>query len=197
MSLGKAFTISLSVLLLSGCLDGTKEGERTKSQLTKMAKDVGAEDALNTLGKKYQENVAPIVALGAAQVQASESLASARETGSEVIEGAKSVGTAVSEKAGAVAEYFPESEAELVGWIDGYTNSFAGWLRELMGGSGSLGFGSFGFGSGKFSIGSSSRKPHAPNSTAALPKGQIVSNTGGTKAGSGSHSSVSFTGLRR
>ena len=127
--LAGALTLA-GLMCLSACDHSNKEMEKTRSQLHKVAKDVGVEVALETLGKGYDSNVAPVVAAGLNTVDQSETLRSVRDTGAEYLEVAKQAGGEVVSKAEHVVGKIPRSEKEAQQLVDGYTQDFTDWIRS-------------------------------------------------------------------
>lgn len=119
---------------LSACDHSNKEMEKTRSQLHKVARDVGVEVAFETVGKSYDANVAPVLAAGLASmdqtVDHSETLRSVRDTGSEYLEAAKETGGHLVNKAENVVGKIPRSEREAQQLVDGYSQDFTAWLRS-------------------------------------------------------------------
>ncbi len=118
-----------------GCDNSSKEMEKTRSQLKKVAQDVGVEVAFDTIGKSYDANVAPVVAAGLEHVdqtvEHSETLRSVRDTGSDYLEVAKQAGSEVVVKAEHVVGRLPRSEREAQALVDGYSKDFTEWLRGV------------------------------------------------------------------
>ena len=133
IQLGSGLIVTV-VLAFSGCEHSNKEMEKTRSQLHKVARDVGVEVAFETIGKGYDANVAPVLAASLETVDKtmdhSETLRSVRDTGAEYFDVAKQTGGELVNKAEHVVGKIPRSEREAQQLVDGYTQDFTAWLRS-------------------------------------------------------------------
>ena len=123
-----------AAVAFTGCEHSNKEMEKTRSQLHKVARDVGVEVAVEAIGKGYDANVAPVLAASIDTVDKtmdhSETLRSVRDTGAEYLDVAKQTGGELVNKAEDVVGRIPRSEREAQQLVDGYTQDFTAWLRS-------------------------------------------------------------------
>lgn len=114
--------------LMTGCKLGEKEAEKTKAQLSKLSRDVGAQAAAAAIEGGYKQNVAPLVSATAVELEKSETYREVKETGSAAVDSISATGSAAYDKTKELFADMPQDERELVATVDGWTDSFIAWL---------------------------------------------------------------------